>query len=222
MFAIFFSEKMTPFLENITAFPTVLFTVVLGVAVLYWLIAVLGLVDIDILDFEMDIDADAGNSASDVLAGMLLRFGLQGVPVTIIVSMVALFGWFFCYYLAYFLFALLQGSFFRYLLGLPVFFVSLYFSVMLTAQLIKPIRALFEKSRQHIEKKVIGQTAIVRTSRVDADFGEAVLEDGGAGLLLKVRSDDRQYEKGDRVVLLEYNPKNNTYRVVSEQEFAGM
>lgn len=225
MFAIFFSEKMTPFLENIAAFPTIIFTIVLGVSVLYWAVAVLGLVDIDILNLDMDLadmGGDGGYSATDVLAGLLLKFGLQGVPVTIIVSMVSLFGWFFCYYLAYITFSLFSASFFRYLLGIPVFLLSLYLAVMVTGQLIKPIRTLFQKAQHHTEKKVIGQTATVRTSRVDANFGEATLEDGGAGLLLKVRSSDRQYQKGDRVVLLEHNAQNNTYRVVSEQEFSGM
>ena len=63
---------------------------------------------------------------------------------------------------------------------------------------------------------------MVRTSRVDNDFGEAVLEDGGAGLILKVRSTgDATFVKGDRVVLLEHLKNENVYRVVSEAEFAG-
>lgn len=222
MFALFFSEKMTPFLHNITAFPTVIFTVVLGVAALYWAVAVLGLADIDILDFEMDT-SDAGSGASDVLAGLLLRYGLKGVPLTLIVTMLALIGWFICYYLAYLSSSILPGALFRYLFAIPIFITSLYVAVKITAQLIKPIRKFFEKANQHSAKQVLGQTAIVRTSRVDNLFGEATFDDGGAGLLLKVRSTgDSEYRKGDRVVLLEHNKNTNTYRVVSEQEFSGM
>jgi len=222
MFAVLLSEKLTPFFQNISAFPTVIFTVILGVAVLYWLVAVLGLVDIDIIDLDVEPDASSG-SAGDVLAGLLLRFGLQGVPVTIIVTFVALFGWLLSYYLSYLFFSIFPGIFFRYLLGIPVFLVSLFVAVMITAQIIKPIRTLFQKAQQHTEKSLIGQTVIVRTSRVDASFGEAVMEDGGAGLILKVRSaGDRKYEKGEKVVLLEYDVEDNNYRVVSEQEFKNM
>jgi hypothetical protein len=222
MVAIFFSEKMTPFLQNITAFPTIIFTIVLGVAALYWIVAVLGLADIDLLDLDMDT-SDAGSGASDVLAGLLLRFGLKGVPLTLIISLVALIGWFICYYLAYLSASILPAALFRYLLGIPIFIGSLYIAVMITAQLIKPIRTLLEKSQQHDAKHILGQTAVVRTSRVDSTFGEATLNDGGAGLLLKVRSNSgSQFQKGDRVVLLEHNKHTNTYRVVSEQEFSGM
>ena len=93
---------------------------------------------------------------------------------------------------------------------------------MITAQLIKPLRPLFKKAEQETLKKILGQTVIVRTSRVDKEFGEAILEDGGAGLILKVRSSgDETFKKGDVIVLLEYLEKNNTYRVISEQDFTG-
>ncbi len=70
---------------------------------------------------------------------------------------------------------------------------------------------------------MLGQTAVVRTSRVDNDFGEAVLEDGGAGLILKVRSagEDR-FTKGDRVVIFEKMGDDTVYRVISEAEFNGL
>ena len=69
-------------------------------------------------------------------------------------------------------------------------------------------------------KNLLGQTAIVRTLRVDEGFGEVNLEDGGAGLILKVRSlNGESFKKGDRVVLLEYMVEQHTYRVISEKEF---
>ncbi len=52
---------MDPFYQNITSFPTVIFTFVLAICVLYWLLAVLGVVDIDVLD--IDVDVDLGNEA---------------------------------------------------------------------------------------------------------------------------------------------------------------
>lgn len=227
MFAILLSDKMDPFYQNIASFPTAIFTFFLGVCLLYWLVAVLGLVDIEILDFdapEFDADMDISSSSSaDVLAGLLLRFGLHGVPVTIIISLVALFGWLICYYLAHITYSVIPGGLLRYITGIPIFIASLYIAVMISAQVIKPIRSLFSKALHHSPKNILGQTAIVKTSRVDTGFGEATMADGGAGLLLKVRATgDSQYQRGDRVVLLEYNTEANTYRVVSEQEFAGM
>ena len=98
----------------------------------------------------------------------------------------------------------------------------LYLAVMMTSVAIRPLRPLFQKAQQQTVKHVLGQVAIVRSSRVDQDYGEAVMEDGGAGLILKIRAGaDTSFTKGDRVVMLEYQPEKNTYRVISEAEFVG-
>ena len=60
----------------------------------------------------------------------------------------------------------------------------------------------------------------MRTSRVDENFGEATLDDGGAGLILKVRSAENEtFVKGDCVVILERLNNDTIYRVISEKEF---
>ena len=228
MFALLLHESMDPFYQNIASFPTALFTVLLGVCVLYWLCAVLGFVDIDLLDYDApggDI-GDLGDGQSDVtslnvLAGLLLKLGLNGVPVTIIVSIVTLFGWTLCYFAVHFIFPWVAEGVLRYLVGIPIFFAALYIAVFITSVLIRPLRPLFKSATQNTLKRVLGQTAVVRTSRVDVNFGEANFDDGGAGLILKVRASEGQtFSKGDRVVLLEYRKDTNTYRVISETEFS--
>ena len=102
MFAILLSEKMDPFYQNIASFPTAFFTFFLVICLLYWLVAVLGFIDLDVLDIDIpDPDGQLGVnqtdlSTPDVLAGLMLKPGLYGVPGTIIVSFIALFGWFTC------------------------------------------------------------------------------------------------------------------------------
>lgn len=229
MFAIFLTEGMNPFYQNIASFPTIVFTFVLLLVVLYWLIAILGFIDIDFLDFDlpdaegaMEINPDTGMSTSNVLGGMMLRYGLAGIPVTIIISFITLFGWLICYYAAHFLLGFVPSGFFRFLIGIPILLGSLYLAVLITSVIIRPLRPLFQKAQQETVKKVLGQTVVVRTSRVDNDFGEANLEDGGAGLILKVRTKgDQVFAKGDRVVLLERLDGDNIYRVISEAEFMG-
>lgn len=228
MFAILLSEKMDPFYQNIGSFPTVIFTAFFVICLFYWLVAVLGLIDIDFLDFDipdvdgtLDVNADTGLTNANVLAGLMLRFGLVGVPVTIIISIISLIGWVICYYAVYFGSGFFSVGFLRYLVGIPIFLGSLYLAVMSTALIIKPLRPLFKKAQQETIKHVLGQTAIVRTSRVDDHFGEATLEDGGAGLILQVRAtSETVFSQGDKVVLLEYLQAENAYRVVSEQEFS--
>ena len=219
MFAILLHEDMNPFYENISSFPTVFFTLLLMLCILFWFVSVLGFVDIDFLDIDGP-DADA--TGPDALAGILFKLGLNGVPVTIILTLIALIGWTISYYVVHFFFGIIPDGILRYAAGLPVFLGSAYVAIMLTAQIIKPLRPLFKKATRNTVKQILGQTAIVRTSRVDKDFGEASLEDGGAGLIIKVRArSDDNFGKGDRVVLLEHNKEMNTYIVVSEEEFSG-
>jgi hypothetical protein len=228
MFAILLSKGMDPFYQNISSFPTAVFTFVLAICVLYWLFAVLGVVDIDVLDIDgLDVDgaeADlgAGNEAStaNALAGVMLKFGLHGVPVTIIISFLSLFGWLVSYYAVHYLSAFIPSGLFRFLFGLLILIGAFWIAVLITAVIIKLLRPLFQKVEQQTIKRVLGQTAVVRTSKVTDSFGEAVLNDGGAGLILKVRaSDDQVFAKGDKVVLLQYLEATNVYRVISEQEF---
>ena len=47
---------MEAFFANIFSYPTVFFTVILLVLAVYWLFAILGMVDIDVLDLDMDVD----------------------------------------------------------------------------------------------------------------------------------------------------------------------
>lgn len=228
MFAIFLTEGMDPFYQNISSFPTVVFTFLLLLCLLYWLVAMLGFVDIDVLDFDAaDLDPDFDFSHSnnhlsspDALAGLVLRFGLVGVPVTVILSLISLFGWLLSYYAVHFLFPFIPGSWLKLLVAIPLLLATTYVAVMITAQVIKPLRPLFKDTLTEGKKYLLGQVAIVRTSRVDSHFGEAVLEDGGAGLILKVRtSGEQQFKQGDKVVLLEYMAQQGSYRVVSEAEF---
>ena len=220
---------MNEFLLTIVSFPTVIFTIFLGVVALYWLSAAFGLVDLEVLDVDLpDMDGHLSANAhgeqgfAETFAGLLLKLGLNGVPVTIVITFLTIFGWLISYYLSYFFLALFGYGWVRYLVGLPIIFAALYGAVLITAQVIKPLRHFFAKIDQHTEKKILGQVAIVRSSKVDATTGEANFDDGGAGLIVKVRAfGDKGFVRGDRVVLLEYIAEQHVYRVVSEGEFLG-
>lgn len=226
MFAIFLSDKMDPFYQNIASFPTLFFTFVLVITTAYWLVAVLGIVDLDILDLDMpesdastDINNDT-NSGANALAGFLLKLGLNGVPLTVVISFLALFGWLICYFAVYFTFPFIPDGFLEYIVGLPILIGSLYIAILITAQVIKPLKSFFGNMYKNTVKNVLGQTAIVRSLRLDSNFGEVFLEDGGAGLIFKARTiNNETFKKGDRVVLLEYIKEKHVYRIISESEF---
>lgn len=223
MFAIFVHESMNPFHQTVTSFPTVIYTVLLITCALYWVVAVLGLVDIDVLDIDLDGDIDAADSASaqEGIAGLLHRLGLNGVPLTIVLTFISIIGWLLCYYATYFGAALLPDvGVLRIAIGLVTFVIATYITVLITAQLIKPLRSMFHKLDYDETKHILGQVVTVRSAIVTQERGEAELNDGGAGLLLNVRATDGdEFSKGDEVVVVEHIEQQNIYRVIAKSEF---
>ena len=227
MFAIFFTPEMDRFYEIVCTFPTIAFSVIIIFSLFYWLLAVLGLVEIDVLDFDIgDIDSDLPINQNDalsnlnVMSGLLLKLGLNGVPITIVITLLALVGWIISFMLVYFIEPLLPGLIVKILFNLAVLVGATYCAAIITAVLIKPLRPIFKATTQEVQKVILGQTAIVRTGEVTENFGEATLEDGGAGLIIKVRPyKNETFKRGDRVVLLEYVQDQHVYKIVSEADF---
>lgn len=224
MFAIFLHESMNPFHQTVTSFPTVIYTFLLIICLLYWIVAVLGLVDLDILDLDYDGDIDGADSAEAQtgIAGLLLKFGLGGVPLTITLTIISLVGWLLCYYASYFAKQIIPTQLLNFIAGIAIFFLATYLSILTTAQIIKPIRKLFAKLDIDETKHIIGQVAVVRSAVANQERGEAYMSDGGAGILLNVRaSGDEEFRKGDEVVVIEKLNNTNLYRVIAKSEFNG-
>ena len=191
---------------------------------MYWVIAVLGLVDLEVLDIDMDGDIDAADSieAQTGIAGVLFKLGLNGVPLTIVLTIIAIVGWILCYYSIYFGGALIPDFWpIELAYELVIFVVVTFATIMLTAQIIKPIRSLFRKLEADETKHILGQVVVVRSGVVNKDRGEALMNDGGAGLLLQIRATgDDEFIKGDEVVVIEQNKERNLFRVIAKSEFS--
>ncbi|WP_443190412.1 hypothetical protein [Pseudomonas indica] len=213
---------MDIFLRTVLSFPTVLFSFLLCLAIVYWLIVSLGFVEVDLLDVEADSVLE-GSGQTEGLAGLLSKLRLSGVPVTLVLTLLSFFAWFICYFAELWVLSPLPLGVLRYPLGLIVALVALMLAVPISAAICRPLRPLFHKLEATTRKSVLGQTAVVRSGRVTPQHGEATLEDGGAGLILRVRADEaRGFKRGDRVVLLEYLEAEHAYRVITEDEFRGL
>ena len=214
MLAILSSESMMVFLDNISSFPTVVFSFLFGVMFSFWLLSLLGVVGIDSLDL------DVGEGVGEALAGFFVKCGFDRIPFSIVISLVSLFGWVICYYLVYFFFFWVPSGILQYLLGSIVLIVSFFLAIMLTNIVLRPFKSLLQRSSADGEKVILGQTAIVRSSKVTSEYGEVIVTVDGAELLLKVISlDGKVFQKGDQVIIFEKVANADRYTVISEQEF---
>jgi len=223
MFAIFLHESMNPFHQTVTSFPTVIYTFLLVICAMYWIIAMLGMVDLEVLDMDMDGDIDINDSleAQHGLAGVLFKLGLNGVPLTIILTIIAVLGWMLCYYAVYFAGPFVPNFWpLELLFEIAIFLTVTFVTILITAQIIKPIRKLFKKLEADETKHIVGQVVIVRSGVVNKERGEGLMEDGGAGLLLQIRATGNdEFVKNDEVVVIEENRERNLFHVIAKADF---
>lgn len=219
MFAIFLHESMNQFHQTATSFPTLVFTILFMICMAFWIISLIGFGGFDTIDIDTDFDTDAGTPEG--LTGFLLRYNLNHVPLTIILTLFSLFGWIASFLAVVYIGNLVPTSILTILFNVVVLVLSAYLSLLLTSQAIRPIRKLFIKLNVDEKIHIIGQVAIVRSTEVTNNSGEAILNDGGAGILLNVRtsSEKDKFYKGDEVVVIQELSENNLYRIISKNEF---
>ena len=213
---------MDIFLLIISSFPTAIYTTGLLVVLGYWVLAIIGMVDIELFDIGLDIDIDTEVDSIGGVAGLLLSLGLTGVPITIVISLLVLNGWIACYFIALVMPDLPELlSVITFLINIGIFIISFAISIFVTAIMIRPLKGLFKKLNQTpVSRSLLGISCKVRSSRVDSEFGEADCSHDGASLLIKVRSSDNEvFKKGDIVTIIEHNSAQNTFLVVSDQTF---
>lgn len=221
---------METFLINISSFPTIIYSIALVVAIGYWLLVLLGLFDFDLIDIDADVEADIGVdidvdtdiSQTGTIAGLLTTLGLTGVPITVVLSLLILNGWFICYFVSGLVPQFLDIIWLlQVLLQMGIVIISFMVALPITAAIIKPMRPLFRKVNQEpIAVSLIGRTCRIRSSRADKEFGEAECFHHGASLIVKVRTiGDTKLSTGDLAVPIEHVPENDTYYVVPEKEF---
>ena len=213
---------MEGFLQTALSFPTVLFSFLLILAIIYWGIVALGMVEIDVLDLDAESVVDGAGQAEG-LAALLAKLKLNGVPVTLVLTLLSFFAWFLCYFVQLWLLSALSLGWLRYPLGAVVAVGALFLAAPLAATLCRPLRPLFPSWKAPAASRCWARSRWCAAGGSPLQHGEALLEDGGAGLILKVRAEENKgFKRGDRVVLLEYLEAEHAYRVVTEEEFRGI
>ncbi|MFP4601008.1 MAG: hypothetical protein ACLFVJ_22360 [Persicimonas sp.] len=212
---------MTEFLNIALSFPTVIFSGMLILVVMYWLMAIVGAVDIELFDFDfefdevdVDIDFDADVDAdidADVDAGshggflhaMMAAIGLGRVPVTIIGSILTLVSWFLCFTAVNYLGPILGTGVF---VGLGVVIGSVIVGLPITSLFTHPLKGLFEIHTKTGGHSLVGKLCKVTSGRVTETFGRGEVDDGGAGLLVSIRCETAgALTRGSRALLIEYD-----------------
>ena len=233
------------FQDAVLSFPVVVYTTLLGVVLVYWMLALIGLVnfehggpdlDLDIgadVDVDMDVDADidAGGDVSHhhldgepggvgSLASYLVALGLGGVPFSVVVSLLTLFSWVICCTAVLLVLPFVPTDILRLAVGAVLLLASFALAIPLSAGCVRPMRKLFVTHNAVSNASLVGQECIVLTTSVNEKFGRAEIPARGAGYYIRVVADmPNNLKKGDIAIVVEYDETAELYRIAGKEKF---
>ncbi|MBC8074011.1 MAG: glycine zipper family protein [Deltaproteobacteria bacterium] len=222
---------MDEFLAASLSFPTVVFTVLLGIAAVYWVLVIIGALGLDVLDADGggghaghadvghgDVGHVHGDAAhpgyhdvdSSPLVSLFVTLKLDSLPLTVSLSLVFFWGWLISHLSSHYLLAADR----HWGLELALLLVALLLALLLASLVARPISPLFRSESGARRSALVGKIVTIDTSRVDASFGNATAEDGGAGLIVQVRCEStNRLTRGDRALVVSYDEARETFEV---------
>jgi len=212
-------------------------TVTLILMLLYWITVILGVLDVELfdidldsgldvepdVDFGMDVDADVDVDVdvdADVDVGvegmgfgrsMLAFFYVGEVPVMILFSLLILSLWTISMLANYYLNPL--GSV---LVGIPLLAGNVVVSLLICKVIGMPLNKFYSSLNRdsNAPRDVMGRICVVITSSVSKKMGQAEVKTRGAPILLNVVSeDDHVFNKGDEAVITGKDEQSGVYTI---------
>jgi hypothetical protein len=219
-------------------FPTAVFTIALGIVIVYWLFVLIGALDIDLFGGDVDVDVsgaakgigdvltggakggaealhtggdagDVGGDADGDLDGGGLWHVLGLGDVPVTISASLIT-----------VLAWVGSLLAMHYLGiggwltLVVLVVAVVIALPIAALLIRPIAPVFAVKEGKSNADYVGHVCTVTTGRVDNSFGQATIEDGGTVLAIAVRCDRAGVlTRGDKALIIEFDGERQAYIV---------
>jgi hypothetical protein len=209
---------MEKFLELMFSFPTAVYSVVLSVVLLYWLLAIVGVVDFDHGHIHIELHhADAHELGS--FAAIAVALGLDGVPFSVVISLLVFFAWFASALAQEFVLPLVALPPVSWLAGVAVLLGAGVLALPLTAVSIRPLRRIFVTHAAASHASLVGLSCRVVTTTVDEKFGRAEVETRGVAHNVRIcASTPNQLRKGSVARILDYDAAKGQFTVIAEPE----
>ncbi|MDR3157970.1 MAG: DUF1449 family protein [Zoogloeaceae bacterium] len=229
------------FLETILSYPVIVCTILLCVVLVYWILAIAGLVDFensgpdldigsdivgdvgDIGGGDADVDLDApdlhhhpldGEPQISTLAGYLVALGLGGVPFSVVVSLLVLFSWVIASIAALWILPFVPTDVLRFVAGSVLLVAAFAFAIPPAAVCVRPMRRLFVTHNAISNASLVGQECVILTGTVDEKFGRAEVPARGAGYHIRViAKTPNSLTRGDTAIIMEYDEAARLYHI---------
>lgn len=207
---------MSEFIAFVFGFPTIVYSVMLAVVLVYWLAALVGIVDFGESDIDIDIAEHADVSVDDLgtIASYVVAFGLSGIPFSIVVTLLVIIGWTLSTLAGIWVLQWVPTWPLQIAAGLFALAACFALSIVLTARIVRPLRGVFVTQYAKHNSDLIGQTCIVTTGTVDEKQGYAEVKQRGAGILIQVWAPSpNPLQRGSQALVLEYDAAARRYLI---------
>lgn len=189
-------------------------TLLLGLALLFWVVSLLGAFDFD-ADLEVDAEGGELEGGGGVLGFFLRAVNAQDVPVMLVLSLLSLFMWLIAIISNYYLNPGHSG-----LVALGLLAVNFIVSVILVNLATQPLRPVFRsiKNNQEHQEPIVGSAGTVKSRILDRDFGQCeVPRPKGSPALLNCRLADgeKPLVRGDEILVIGYDDSARKFIIKS-------
>lgn len=207
-------EQIEAFIDTCFSGAPLPASVLLFMALCYWILAILVGLDFDLFDFDVDADLDAESGLHSLfgLGFLVLRFfNIGRVPLMIWGSVFVVLYWLTSMLLDRLMDdpATREQMLYAVQHGIRNFVVAMLATKFVT----HPLRDKFEAREPNRPEDLIGRTCVVLTSEVTESFGQAEVQAEGAPLKLNVRTQVAALTKGDVAIIVGFDAEHNLYSI---------
>ena len=193
--------------ERCLTAPVLPATALLLLVVAYWLLVILGALDIDVLNFDVDIDSSGLDGLFGVGMAVFRFLNLGEIPLMLWVSV---FG------LSYWMTSVLwfdESSGLDAVILIQVILRNLTVAMVATKLITQPMLLLVDRTKMPRHPDLVGRIGEITTNEVSEHYGQARVAMGGRPLLINVRTRDGMLHKGDDVQIIDYDEEHHVFYV---------
>ncbi len=190
-------------------------TVLLGLIILYWITVIIGAIDIDLFDIDLDLDIPEGEVITNPFHGFLAFLNVGDIPFMLVLSIFSLCLWTISMIIG--VFPIVSEGFVNTILIIPNIIVSLFITKAVT----HPLKGLFKGIMKDVESdiKIEGQLCTLVCDVNYGRLGQAEIERLGSSILINVKVDDEEEAllKGDKAIVVK-KVDDRSYYIIKKFE----
>lgn len=202
---------MNELLHAATQFPSIVFTFLLGLLALYWLLVIIRLAPLEL--FERD------SLKEDHLASTLVSLGFAGVPATLALTVILSIAGALTLAIELLVLRWLPLGLLRIPVGVLVLWGTLVVASPIAAMVCQALHSGLHRYRPFTRRCLLGQTVVVKERQDGGEVAFAAIDKEPSSTVKLLSKRDALPVHGERRVLVKYLPEEGAYRSVSEQVY---